>query len=163
MPTAVVPTSLAARRAPSASRSPMITRAPRAASACAVARPIPRAPPVMTTTLFCSDTRIVTPYGSTEPASVPKFQNFPHDRVLLLGAREHLHLLAHAEPLACGRLRTGELTQSVLAVESSEPAVADTTERQRRHADEREHRVDRGAAGAQLRRDLRTSGLGEHG
>src|SRR5690242_13591203 len=102
MPTALAPTSLAACREPSASRSPMTTRAPRAATACAVARPMPRAPPVTTTTLSRSDSRIVTPYESAEPASVPKLQHFPHDRVLLLGAREDLHVLAHAEPLACG-------------------------------------------------------------
>lgn len=49
-PTAPCPTSAAARRASSASRSPIATRQPAPAQARAVARLIPRAAPVMATT-----------------------------------------------------------------------------------------------------------------
>src|SRR5207302_7489071 len=77
-------------------------------------------------------------------------------------ARERVHVLAHVELLARRRLRTGELAQPVVAVEAPEAAVAYPAERQRRDADERQHRVDRGAAGAQLRGDLAAAVLREH-
>ncbi len=51
------PSSAAARSAAARSRSPIATRQPLRTSACAVVLPIPRAPPVIATTLPLSERR----------------------------------------------------------------------------------------------------------
>src|SRR5579859_2955312 len=139
----------------------MTTRAPSRTSAVAVARPIPRAAPVMTISVPCSD-RFCLAIGVApllEPARELQAQHLADDLVALGVARERVQLLAHVELLARRRLRARELTQAVVTVEPSEATVADTAERQRRNADEREHRVDRRTACAQLRGDLATTVL----
>src|SRR5699024_3877592 len=70
---------------------------------------------------------------------------------------------AHVESLAGLALGVGELTQPVLTVETAEPTVADSAERDRSHADERQRRVDRDAARTDPAGDRGVTLGGEHG